>query len=244
MIIFKDVCKRYASKDFNSVDNINLEINKGEIFGFLGPNGAGKSTTIHMMTSQLLLTSGSISIFGYDTVKEALKVKEIIGFVNDEPLLYNHMTGRRYLKFIASIFNLSKDEFEKETEYWSNRLSLSKDLDVRIKEYSHGMKQKLSIIAALIHKPKLFILDEPLVGLDPKSAREVKDIMKEYAQMDNIVFFSTHVLEVAQEVCTKLSIIDKGKIKFTGTLDELRSLQNKRDASLEDLFLSLTEKES
>ncbi len=244
MIIFKDICKKYSSKDFYSVDNVNLEIKPGEVFGFLGPNGAGKSTTIHMMTSQLLPTSGSISVFGYDTIKESLKVKEIIGFVNDEPLLYYHMTGRRYLKFIASIFKLSKEDFEEEVEYWSNRLSLSKDLDVRIREYSHGMKQKLSIIAALIHKPKLFVLDEPLVGLDPKSSREVKDIMKEYASMDNIVFFSTHVLEVAQEVCTKLSIIDKGKIKFNGTLEELRNLQNNKDASLEDLFLELTEKEN
>lgn len=242
MIEFKDVSKCYSSKKVNSVDNISLTINDGEIFGFLGPNGAGKSTTIHMMSGQLLPTSGTITVFGNDCVNDTIKIKEIMGYVNDEPLLYNHMSGRRYLKFIASIFNLSKENYEKEVEHWSQRLSLSKDLDVRIGEYSHGMKQKLSIIAALIHKPKLFVLDEPLVGLDPKSAREVKEIMKEYAEAGNIVFFSTHVLEVAQEVCTKFAIIDKGKIIFNGTFEQLRALQES-DGTLEDLFLALTEDE-
>lgn len=239
MITFKNVCKQYPSKDTLSVDNINLEINDGEVFGFLGPNGAGKSTSIYMMSGQLKITSGSINVFGYDVSQNPMEVKKIIGYVSDEPLLYSHMTGRRYLYFIANVFSLDKKELEKDIETWSKRLSLDKDLDLRISEYSHGMKQKLSIISCLIHKPKVFVLDEPLVGLDPKSSREVKDILKEYAQQNNIVFFSTHVLEVAQEVCTKLAIIDKGKIKFTGTLKELRE-KEKSDASLEDLFLELT----
>lgn len=240
MIKFENVIKRYASKNENAVDNLNLEVSSGEIFGFLGPNGAGKSTAIHMMISQLIPTSGKISIFGYDSEIDSDKIKEIIGFVNDEPLLFENLSGRAYLKFIAQVFKLSKDDYESRVKNYAQRLNLYKDLDFKIKDYSHGMKQKLSIIAALIHEPKLFVLDEPLVGLDPKSSFEVKTIMSEYAKQGNIVFFSTHVLEVAQNICTKLAIIDHGKTKFIGTLEELRDLE-KSEGNLEELFLKLTE---
>jgi ABC-2 type transport system ATP-binding protein len=235
MIMLEDVSKSYG-KGKNAVDGLTLSIPDGAVYGFLGPNGAGKSTTIKMIVGLLLPDSGSLSVDGLDVRRDALAVKRQIGFVPDEPLFYLRLTGRQHLDFMADVYRV-EDRWKKVDALCS--LFEFAALDDEISSYSHGMKQKLAVIGALMHQPKLLILDEPMVGLDPKSAYTLKREMRSYASRGNTVFFSTHVLEVAQEVCTRVGIIDKGKLLYDGTFSEL---QKGSDRSLEDLFLSLTEK--
>lgn len=234
MITLNHVSKSYG-KGKKAVDDLSLSIPSGEVYGFLGPNGAGKSTTIKMLVGLLRPDAGHLSVDGVDVQQDPITVKRNIGYVPDEPLFYRKMTGRDHLGFIADLYHVE--------DRWARADALCRLFDFttlndEISSYSHGMKQKLAVISAMIHQPRLLILDEPMVGLDPKSSYTLKQEMVRYAKEGNTVFFSTHVLEVAQEVCTRVGIIDRGKLRFDGTLEELRQ---GTDRSLEDLFLSLTE---
>ncbi len=235
MLQFVNITKSYK-KGSNAVDDLSLTVPSGSIFGFLGPNGAGKSTTIKMLCTILEPTSGEILFEGKNIKEDLLSYKKQIAYVPDEPQFYQKLSGARYLNFIADIFELPKEVRDERIEKYVDMFELKDALFEPVNTYSHGMGQKLSLIAALIHEPKLLILDEPMVGLDPKASRMVKDIMKETAQKGNTVFFSTHVLEVAQSICTHVAIIDKGKLLRSDLTENLV-----KDESLEDFFLSVTE---
>jgi len=221
------------------VDSLSLTIESGQIFGFLGPNGAGKSTTIKMLVGMLAPDSGSIYVEGKEVGKDSLVIKRMIGYVADEPLFYEKMTGSRHLAFIADIFEVSHEIRKERIEEYASLFEMEKALDDEISSYSHGMKQKLGIMAAMLHESRLLILDEPMVGLDPKAAFLLKKTMRSYADAGNTVFFSTHGMEVAQEVCDRIGIIGKGSLLFEGTVKELSEKRGK--GNLEQLFLELTE---
>jgi ABC-2 type transport system ATP-binding protein len=239
MIEFRQVSKRYDPKKPNAVDCLSLTIESAQIFGFLGPNGAGKSTTIKMLVGMLFPDSGSIFVEGKEVGKDSLAIKRLIGYVGDEPLFYEKMTGIRHLNFIADIFELSRERRKERIEELSVMFEMDRALDDEISSYSHGMKQKLGIIAALLHESRLLILDEPMVGLDPKAAFLLKKTMRAHADKGNTVFFSTHGMEVAQDVCDRIGIIGKGSLLFEGTVQELSEKRGK--GNLEQLFLELTE---
>ncbi|MFC1534348.1 ABC transporter ATP-binding protein [Thermodesulfobacteriota bacterium] len=239
MIKLTDLTKIY--KGLRAVDNLNLDIKKGIIFGFLGPNGAGKTTTIKMMAGVLKPTKGKIIINGKDITREPSEVKGSCGFIPDRPFLYEKLTGIEFLRFIAGLYNLNH------SFSLNNRLmellelfELSHWKDELIESYSHGMKQRLVMCGALLHDPKVLIVDEPMVGLDPKGARLVKDIFRDQAGKGKTVFMSTHSLEVAQEVCQEIAIIQAGRIIATGTSKELKEKAGV-DGNLENAFLKLTE---
>lgn len=242
MIEIKNLTKIYEGKtEKKAVDNISLSIEKGKIFGFLGPNGAGKSTTIKMMVGLLKQTEGNILFDGIDTLDDPVGTKKLFSYVPDNPDIYEVMTGLDYLNFLADIRGLGKDERKEKIDEYAKLFSMQDDLGGFIKSYSHGMRQKIVLIGALIHEPEFLILDEPMVGLDPKSSYELKEVMRRRADADKSVFFSTHVLEVAEKVCDKIAIINHGKIIASGTMDELRSLEHEEGGSLEKIFLELTE---
>ena len=240
MIEIKGVTQSYVTGN-KIIDNMNLTIEDGVIFGFIGPNGAGKTTTLEMITGVLKIDEGDILIDGKSIKKEPMAAKKLFGFVPDSPDAYEKLTGLEYLNFIADVYKVdSKTRMERITK-------LAKDFEIydslksRIQSYSHGMKQKLLIISVLLYEPKNWILDEPMVGLDPKASFILKNLMKQHSQKGNTVFFSTHVLEVAEKICDKIAIIDSGKIIFVGTIDELHQKLNSED-SLEESFLKLIEK--
>ncbi|HKL59739.1 MAG TPA: ABC transporter ATP-binding protein [Sphaerochaeta sp.] len=241
MIEFKQISKRYDNKKRKAVDSLSLTIEGGQIFGFLGPNGAGKSTTIKMLVGLLAPDSGSIFVDGKEVGKDSLAIKSLIGYVSDEPLFYEKMTGIRHLNFIADIFELSLEIRKERIEELASLFEMQGSLNDEISSYSHGMKQKLGIIAALMHESRLLILDEPMVGLDPKAAYLLKKTMRSYADKGNTVFFSTHGMEVAQEVCDRIGIIGKGSLLFEGTFKALAEKRGNGNESLEQLFLELTE---
>ncbi|MDO6354756.1 ABC transporter ATP-binding protein [Caloramator sp. CAR-1] len=242
MIIINNVSKTYARGRVKAVNSINLEVKKGEIFGFLGPNGAGKTTTIKMITGILKPDEGQILVNGINVVSEPIKAKKQIGFVPDNPEIFNRLTGIEYLNFIADIYEVDgKQRYEKINEL-AEIFEIKDALNSSIGSYSHGMKQKLIIIGALVHNPPVWILDEPLVGLDPKAAFLLKEMMRKHADNGNTVFFSTHIMEVAERLCDRIGIIKKGEIIFTGTIDELRQIREEND-SLENLFLELVDNE-
>ncbi len=236
MIEIKNVSKTYNG-NIKAIDNLSLKINDGEIVGFIGLNGAGKTTAIKMMTGILIPDSGSIKINGYDIVKDSLKAKQIIGYIADNPDMFLKLTGIEFINFIADIYRVPKDERVKRIKLFSERFGLSDVLDKPMQGYSHGTRQKMMVVAALVHDPEVWILDEPLIGLDPTSAYELKKMMREHADKGNAVFFSTHVLEVAEKLCDRIAIIDKGKIVFVGTLKELKDKYDKKD--LEKLFMEV-----
>ncbi len=240
MLKIKDVSKSYSKGAIKAVDNINLDIKPGEIFGFLGPNGAGKTTTIKMIVGLLKPDSGSIILNDVDIWKEPLKAKSMISFVPDNPEIYDRLKGIEYLNFIADMYGISKTEREKKMNYFLELFNIKDAVGDIIGSYSHGMKQKIVLTSALLNNPKLFILDEPMVGLDPKSSFNLKEEMKTMCQDGKTVFFSTHVLEVAEKLCDRIAIINKGKIVALGTMEELRSHAEERE-SLENIFLELTE---
>ncbi len=239
MIEIKNVSKSYT-KDKKSVDNLNLEIKNGEIFGFLGPNGAGKTTTIKMITGILEIDEGDIVIDNTSIINEPIESKKKFGYVPDNPDMFLKLKGIEYLNFLADIYKVPKNERKEKIENLSRKFGIYENLNDRIQSYSHGMKQKIVVIGTLLHNPKNWILDEPMTGLDPKSAHDLKQMMKEYVKQGNTVFFSTHVLEVAEKLCDRIGIINKGKLIFVGTYEEMKK-QFKEDASLEDLFLEITE---
>lgn len=238
MIQISNLTKSYANSDIKAVDGITLDIKKGDIFGFLGPNGAGKSTTIKCLTGILPYNEGNIAICGYDLADDAVKAKFNIGFVADEHTLYEGLSGYGYINFIADVFNVETDLRKERITKYAQLFDMSDKLGNKISTYSHGMKQKTSIIAALVHEPPVWVLDEPLTGLDPKASFELKKLMIEHAKNGNVVFFSSHVLEVVEKLCTRVAIINKGKIVTVCDMKELQERRN--DMSLEQLFLSIT----
>ncbi|HHV26941.1 MAG: ABC transporter ATP-binding protein [Clostridiaceae bacterium] len=240
MLKLEGVSKTYDKGKVKAVDNINLEIKSGEIFGFLGPNGAGKTTTIKMIVGLLKPDSGKITINGLDIWKEPISAKKQISYVPDTPEIYNKLKGIEYLNFISDMYDIPKGIREERMKRYLEIFKLEKAVGDLIESYSHGMKQKLVLTSALLHDPEVFILDEPMVGLDPKSSFQLKKIMRERCDEGKTVFFSTHVLEVAEKICDRLAIINNGKIIALGTMEELKS-HAESSQSLENIFLELTE---
>jgi ABC-2 type transport system ATP-binding protein len=240
MIDIRNITKSYNNGAVKAVDDLDLKVKKGEIFGFIGPNGAGKTTTIKMIVGLLNPDRGNILINGIDIMKESLEAKRMIGYVPDNPVLYDRLTGTEYLNFMADIYRVPIDVRRERIEHYLNMFELEDAAADLIKSYSHGMKQKIALTGALIHNPEVWILDEPMVGLDPKSSHMLKNQMREHCDKGNTVFFSTHVLDVAERLCDRVGIIHKGKLIAIGTMDELR--QGDIKESLENIFLELTEK--
>lgn len=238
MIEINAVSKSYAGGTKKAVDNLSLTVKPGEIFGFLGPNGAGKTTTIKMIVGLLRPDSGTIRINGHDISSHPLEAKRQIAFVPDTPEVYDKLTGMEYLNFIGDIYGVAAADRRDRIERFAGVFDLTGALSDRISAYSHGMQQKLVLMGALLHNPPVWILDEPMVGLDPRSAHTLKELMAEHTRKGNTLFFSTHVLEVAEKLCDRLAIIKKGKIIAAGTVEELRQGQNR---DLEEIFLELTE---
>ena len=235
MIKLKNLSKSFV-KGKKVVDNLNLQINDGEIFGFLGPNGAGKTTTLKMMTGILDIDEGDILVDGISIQKDPIKAKRNFGFVPDNPDIFLKLTGIEYLNFISDIYDIQSNVREQRIESLTKRLELYDVLFDKIESYSHGMRQKIVDIGSILHEPKNWILDEPMTGLDPKSSHELKKIMREEANSGKTVFFSTHVLEVAEKLCDRVAIINKGKLVFIGNAEDIR-----KKVSLEELFMEVTE---
>lgn len=235
MLEIKNFSKVYPNGKVGAND-INLNVESGDLFAFIGPNGAGKTTTIKSIVGINEITSGDILVDGVSVKSDPMKVKSMIAYIPDNPDIYNNLTGVQYINLIADIFRISKQDRIVRTKKYSEILGLEKDLTTPISNYSHGMRQKLVIVASLIHEPKLLILDEPFVGLDPKASFEVKEIMKEFCKNGGAIFFSTHVLEVAEKLCNKVAIIMDGKIVKCGTMSEI-----KKDKSLEEVFLGVAQ---
>jgi len=233
MLKIKDFSKSYK-KDKKAVDHLNLTIEDGDIFGFIGHNGAGKTTTIRAIAGVLDFEEGDILIDGISIKKDPVACKKITAYIPDNPDIYEHLSGIGYLNFISDIYEVSKFDRETLIERYADAFELTANLGDTIASYSHGMKQKLAIIAALIHRPKLLVLDEPFVGLDPKASHTLKTIMVELCQGGSAIFFSTHVLEVAEKLCNKIAIIKNGKLVSCGTTEEVKG-----NSSLEEVFLEL-----
>ena len=237
MIEIKNVSKKYSNH--LAVDYLTLTIPNGKVVGLLGPNGAGKSTTLKMIAGILSIDRGNISIDGKDIFLQPDEAKENFGYVFDTPDMFLTMKGVDFLNFISSIYSIDRKEAMDYALNLAEKLDMKTDLNKYIADLSHGMRQKIFIISSLMHKPNNWILDEPLVGLDPKSAFQVKEIMRDIAEDNRTVLYSTHVLETAEKICDEVAIIDKGKLVFYGTVEDLKILENE-DASLESLFLDLT----
>ena len=240
MIEIKNVSKSYI-KGKKSVDNLNLEIKNGEIFGFLGPNGAGKTTTIRMITGILNIDEGDILIDGKSIKSNPLEAKKSFGFVPDSPDMFLKLKGIEYLLFMADIYDVPQDKRRERIEELTKKFGIYNQLNNQIQSYSHGMRQKIVICGALLSEPKNWILDEPMTGLDPKSSFDLKEMMKSHAKSGKTVFFSTHVLEVAEKLCDRVGIINNGKLVFVGTFEQLKE-RFKEEGTLEELFLEITEK--
>lgn len=237
MIEFKNISKSYK-EGVKAVDDLTLTVNDGEIFGFLGPNGAGKSTTIRMLTGILNIDEGQILLDGIDIEKNPNEAKRTFGYVSDSPDQFLALKGIEYLNFLADVYEVeNRKEIIKEL---TEKFEIADALSSRIESYSHGMRQKIIICGCLMHNPKNWILDEPMTGLDPRSSFDLKEMMRKHANEGNCVFFSTHVLDVAEKLCDRVGIINKGKLLFTGTIQEIKD-SLKEDASLEQLFLEITE---
>jgi ABC-2 type transport system ATP-binding protein len=237
MIEITSVSKTYSGK-VKAVNNLTLTIQPGEIIGFIGPNGAGKTTTIKMMTGILKPDTGAIKLNGIDIQAQPLEAKRQFGYVSDNPDLFLRLKGIEYLNFMADIYEVPVSERRERIDRYATMFEMSTALSDKILSYSHGMRQKIILMGVLIHDPSIWILDEPLTGLDPQSAYSLKETMKLQADLGKTVFFSTHVLEVAEKLCTKVAIINKGQILYYGTLEELK--KNHEGKSLEDIFLEVT----
>lgn len=232
MLNIQNLTKNYGDK--KAVDNLSLHIAPGEIYGFIGRNGAGKTTTLKSVVGILQFDEGEITVNGVSIKKNPLECKRMIAYIPDNPDLYDYMTGIKYLNFIADIFAIPADVRLERIHNYAERFALTDDLAQPIAAYSHGMKQKLAIISAWLHEPKLIIMDEPFVGLDPSAAHQLKIMMREVCDNGSSIFFSTHVLEVAEKLCDKVAIINNGRLIRSGTMDEVRG-----DESLESVFLEL-----
>ncbi len=237
MITIRNVSKTYGKSQTKAVDDLYLQIKDGEIFGFLGPNGAGKSTTIKMLTGILAPDCGEIIIDGISLTEKPIQAKSLVGYVPDNHECYDTLRGTEYLSFIGAMYNVDKTLLAERVAKYAEMFDLTSALPNYISSYSHGMKQKLMVISALIHEPKVWILDEPLTGLDPQSAFKLKQLMREHADKGNTVFFSSHVIDVVEKVCDRIAIINKGKLVAVDTLENVRQDAN---VSLESIFLSIT----
>lgn len=233
-----NLVKRYGDKI--AVKDIGFEVRAGEIFGFLGPNGAGKTTTIKIIVGLLQPTSGFVRVAGYDVQKQPMQAKAASGYVPDTPNLYAKLTGRELLRFVGDLYDLDRKLSTQRVDDLLRMFDLTAAANDTIDSYSHGMQQKTALAAALVHDPTVLVLDEPTVGLDPKSARLIKDILRQMAERGRAVFLSTHILEIAERMCDRIGIINQGELIAVGTMDELRALDKSGQASLEDIFLSLT----
>jgi len=235
MIELKDITKIYGGK-VKALDNVSLTVPDGCIYGFLGPNGAGKTTAIKLITGIIKPDNGSATVNGAEAM--SIESKKAIGFVPDDPNIFLRLKGIEYLSFMADMYDVSASVREPRIKELAVRFEMESALSDKIQSYSHGMRQKIVIMGALVHQPKVWILDEPMTGLDPKSSFELKKMMREHAQAGNTVFFSTHVLDVAEKVCDKLAVIDKGRILFAGNMEDLKK---ESSVSLEKMFLEMTE---
>jgi ABC-2 type transport system ATP-binding protein len=238
MLSIKALTKRYDQKP--AVDGLSLEVPPGELFGFLGPNGAGKTTTIKMMCGLLRPTSGTVEIDGHDILRDPIGAKAVVGLIPDEPVLYKKLTGREFVRFAGQLYSVDPQVIEKRIADLLELLDMGPSADDLIETYSHGMRQKTSIMGALVHDPKLVVLDEPTVGLDPRSARVVKDVLKALCDRGKTVFMSTHILEIAERVCDRVGIINNGGLVAVGSIAELKTQSKAGTVSLEDVFLEVT----
>ena len=239
MIKFENVTKTY-NRSVRALADISFNVKGGEIVGFIGPNGSGKTTTMKLLTGIIRPDSGKITVNGFNIREDPIKVKESIGYISDNPDMFLRLKGTEFLELIGDIYKVPTEARRERISSLAEKFGLTGALSSPMMSYSHGMRQKIMVIAALLHKPPVWILDEPMVGLDPKSAFELKQLMREHTREGNAVFFSTHILEVAEKLCDRVIIIKKGNILYDGTLEELEK-QNKND-SLENIFLELTEK--
>jgi len=237
MIELKSLTKKYG--DYTAVDDLNLSVQKGEIFGFIGPNGAGKTTTIKMIGGILAPSAGTVKITGIDIQQEPEKAKGKIGFIPDRPYLYEKLTGLEFLKFTADLYGVPDDIFSQKAQQNLEMFSLADWSDELIESYSHGMKQRLIMSAALLHDPEVIIVDEPMVGLDPMAILMVKDLFQHLAQKGVTVFMSTHTLAVAEDICNRIGVINKGQLIASGTTADLQREANTTDADLERVFINL-----
>ena len=241
-LLMEGLTKVYG--DLRAVDDLDLTVARGEFFCFLGPNGAGKTTTIKMLTGLVRPTSGRAFVAGYDVQKDPVEAKRRIGYIPDHPYLYEKLTGRDFFHFVGDLFSVPQEEKEAKFDYYFRLFGMMNAADRLIENYSHGMRQKLVIAASLMHDPEVIIVDEPMVGLDPQSAKTVKTLFKQQTAAGKTIFLSTHLLSVAEELADRIGIFQKGKLIFLGTVDELRARQNRGDARLEELFLEMTESEA
>ncbi|MGE5748319.1 MAG: ABC transporter ATP-binding protein [Gemmatimonas sp.] len=238
MIELTGLTKRYGS--FTAVDAIDLTVPKGELFGFLGPNGAGKTTTLRMIAGILRPTAGTVKIGDVDVTTHPMQAKSILGYIPDRPYIYEKLTGSEFLRFVAGLYGQNGKDIEHRGRELLALFDLDDWRDELVESYSHGMRQKLIISSALIHKPDVIVVDEPMVGLDPKAARILKDLFREYTRRGHTVMMSTHTLEVAETMCDRIGIIQSGKIRALGTMDDLRADSAAGTQGLEDIFLKLT----
>jgi ABC-2 type transport system ATP-binding protein len=238
VIRLEGVTKRYGA--FTAVHPMDLHVRPGELFGFLGPNGAGKTTTIRMLTGVLQPSAGRVVIAGHDLEREPGEAKRQLGYIPDRPFLYDKLTGREFLEFVAGLWGQDGPAVAARADELLSLFELTSWQDTRVESYSHGMRQKLLIASALIHGPRLIVVDEPMVGLDPRAARLTKDLLRNFTEQGGTVFLSTHTLEVAEALCDRIAIIQDGRIRAMGTMDELRNAAEAGAAGLEEVFLRLT----
>ena len=238
MIELKSLTKRYGS--FTAVDEIDLRVPKGELFGFLGPNGAGKTTTLRMIAGILRPTGGTVRIGDIDVTENPMAAKAILGYIPDRPYIYEKLTGAEFLRFVAGLYSQNGKIIEHRGRELLTLFDLDDWRDELVESYSHGMRQKLIISSAFIHKPDVIVVDEPMVGLDPKAARILKDLFREYTRRGHTIMMSTHTLEVAETMCDRIGIIQGGKIRALGTMSDLRASSESGEQGLEQIFLKLT----
>lgn len=238
MLILNNIKKNYGG--FTAVKNLSIRLDAGEFYGFLGPNGAGKTTTIKMIVGLLKPTSGEMSLNSINLTDSSLEGKKIIGYVPDQPFLYDKLTGKEFLYFSGGLYNISKKELKTKIDELVSVLKIDNWIDKRTEDYSQGMKQRIAIASALLHDPQLIVIDEPMVGLDPQSAFIVKQLLKKKAAEGVTIFMSTHILQIAEELCTKIAIIKDGEIIFEDSREGLQRFKENHEASLESLFFELT----
>jgi ABC-2 type transport system ATP-binding protein len=238
MLKLTNLTKKFGN--FTAVNNINLEINAGDFFGFLGQNGAGKTTTIKMITGLYAPTNGTVQIGGFDIQKNHIEAKQLIGYIPDQPFLYEKLSGREFLYFCGGLYKIEKSNLKNIISETIDQLKIGQWVDKRTEEYSQGMKQRIAIASALLHNPKLLVVDEPMIGLDPQSALVVKNVLREKASEGVAIFMSTHSLNVAEEVCTRIGIINDGQMIFEDEKEAVEQIKGTDHHNLESLFLHLT----
>src|SRR5688572_31644133 len=238
MIQLEQLTKKYGT--FTAVDALDLHVPAGQLFGFLGPNGAGKTTTLRMIAGILRPTAGRVRIGGIDVVRQPNEAKALLGFIPDRPFIYEKLTGMEFLRFVAGLYGQQGAQVEHRSRELLGLFDLEDWRDELVESYSHGMRQKLIISSALVHRPDVIVVDEPMVGLDPKAARTLKDLFRQFCDRGGTVLMSTHTLEIAEAVCDRIAIIQKGKIAAVGTMTEVRQQTESHGQSLEQLFLKLT----